>query len=554
MDMSLPGIVVTGASGFVGRNFLETATDKYRLFCLARRSRREAGIPRNDNILWTQVDIGKWDTLRGVIDTIKENGGADYVLHLAAFYDFNNADNPEYERTNVKGTRNVLKLAQRIGTRRFLFASSVAACKFPRRGEALNEDSLPDAVFPYARSKRAGEEMMKEYSEWFPCTTFRLAAVFSDWCEYTPLYYFLSAWLSKSWNARIIGARGESAVPYIHVHDLVKVFLKAIEKSDSLPRQGTYIASPNDSVSHIDLFKTATRYFYGQEAQPIRIPKLLAIPGVALRQFFRHLLGREPQERIWMTKYIDRKLTVDASRTHQELNWEPTPRYGVLRRLLFVIERMKNHSDAWRLRNELAALRVVERPNLKIYDAMMESREDLIDEITKQLLAPEYRTRFRGYQKMEKSVLRWYVALVYQLAATTVRTRDRTLMRNYSQIIAHRRFVEGFEVKEVCDALMTIGYIIGTELRSKVDFKDIEQRIFDHITMTFQLAVDEVEDSYEHMAAQSPEILKQIEELSLPASGDDLERMVYELEDISQDALEDRLSAECRRLREKMQM
>ena len=179
MDMSLPGIVVTGASGFVGRNFLETATDKYRLFCLARRSRREAGIPRNNNILWTQVDIGKWDTLRGVVDIIKENGGADYVLHLAAFYDFNNADNPEYELTNVKGTHNVLKLAQQIGTRRFLFASSVAACKFPRRGEALNEDSLLDAEFPYARSKRAGEEMMKEYSEWFPCTTFRLAAVFT---------------------------------------------------------------------------------------------------------------------------------------------------------------------------------------------------------------------------------------------------------------------------------------------------------------------------------------------------------------------------------------
>lgn len=554
MDKSLPGIVVTGASGFVGRNFLEAASDKYRLFCLARRSQREAGIPRNDNILWNQVDIGKLDTLREMVDIIEENGGADYVLHLAAFYNFNNADNPEYKRTNVKGTHNVLKLAQQIGTKRFLFASSIAACKFPQHGEALNEDSLADAKFPYARSKRAGEEMMKEYSEWFPCTTFRFAAVFSDWCEYPPLYYFLSAWLSQNWNARILGSRGESAVPYIHVHDLVKMFLKTIEKSNSLPRQSTYLASPNDSISHIDLFKTATRYFYGQEAEPIRIPKLLAIPGVALRQASRYLLGRVPQERVWMTKYIDRKLTVDASRTHQELNWEPTLRYSVLRRLLFVIERMKNHPDVWHLRNEQAVLRVMERPNLMIYDAMVEYREDLIDEITKQLLASEYRTRFRGYQKMEKSMLRWYIALVYQLVATTVRTRDRTLMRNYSQIIAHRRFVEGFEMREVCDALMTIGYIIGNELRSKVDLKDIEQRIFDNITMTFQLVVDEVEDSYEHMATQSPERLKQIKELSLPASDDDLERIVNELEDISQDALEDRLSAEYRRLKEKTQI
>jgi nucleoside-diphosphate-sugar epimerase len=90
MDMSLPGIVVTGASGFIGRNFLEAVTGRYRLFCLARRSCSEAGIAPNDNMRWTQVDIAKWDTLRDVVDCIKDHGGADYVLHLAGYYDFSN--------------------------------------------------------------------------------------------------------------------------------------------------------------------------------------------------------------------------------------------------------------------------------------------------------------------------------------------------------------------------------------------------------------------------------------------------------------------------------
>ncbi len=551
MDMSLPGIVVTGASGFVGRNFLEAATGKYRLFCLARRSQREAGIPKNDNIHWTQVDIGKWDTLRDVVTRVKDNGGADFVLHLAAYYDFSNTDNPEYESTNIRGTRNVLKLAQQIGTKRFLFASSVAACEFPQQGQALNEDSVADANFPYARSKRSGEEMMKQYSEWFPCTVFRLAAVFSDWCEYPPLYIFLGTWLSRSWNARILGGRGESAVPYIHVHDLVKLFLRVIEKSDTLPRLCTYLASPNGSVSHLDLFRTATRYYYGQDTKPILFPRFLAIPGVAARQAIRHLAGREPAERLWMMKYIDRKLTVDASRTHQELGWEPTPRYGILRRLLFVIERMKNHSDAWRLRNELAARRIAQRPNLIIYDALVKSREDLIEEIIQYLQAPESRTRFRKHQEMDDNVLRWYVTLVYQLTATTVRTRDRTLMRNYGQIIAYRRFVEGVDVKEVSDVMTSIGDIIAKALRARMEMKDIEQRIYDNITMTFQLAADEIEDSYEFIATQSPEFLKQMEKLPVTAGSGDLERIVHELEDISQDALEDRLSAECRQLREK---
>ena len=34
----------------------------------------------------------------------------------------------------------------------------------------------------------------------------------ANWCEYAPLYVFLSTWLSKKWNARILGGRGASAI------------------------------------------------------------------------------------------------------------------------------------------------------------------------------------------------------------------------------------------------------------------------------------------------------------------------------------------------------
>jgi nucleoside-diphosphate-sugar epimerase len=112
MDIHLPGILVTGASGFVGRNFLKAVMGKYRLFCIARQSQKEAGIPKGENVRWTQVDIANWETLREVKRCIKQNGGAEYVLHLAGYYDFTNSPNQEYERTNVSGTRNVLTLAK----------------------------------------------------------------------------------------------------------------------------------------------------------------------------------------------------------------------------------------------------------------------------------------------------------------------------------------------------------------------------------------------------------------------------------------------------------
>ncbi|HUV29718.1 MAG TPA: NAD(P)-dependent oxidoreductase [Acidobacteriota bacterium] len=549
MDTNLPGIIVTGASGFIGRHFLEAVAGKFRLFCLARRSQKEAGIPRDDNIRWTQVDIAKWDTLREVVQCVKTNGGADFVLHLAGYYDFSNADNPEYERTNVNGTRNVLKLAKQIGTRRFIFASSLAACTFPRDGGVVNEESAPDATFPYASSKRLGEEMMQEYSEWFPCTTVRLAAIYSDWCEYPPVYVFLGTWLSGRWNSRILGGRGMSAVTYLHIQDLIRFFLKIIDQTDRLPRMCTLVASPNGFTTHHELFKTATRYFYGRDIRPIRMPKVLATPGMVLRHAIGKLFGRPPFERLWMVAYIDKKLNVDASGTHADLGWQPTARHGILRRLLFLMENMKNHPDGWHLRNEAVLRRVTERPNLTIYELLIESREALIDEMLKFILAPANAGRLNRYQRMDKDLLKWYVTLVYQLVATVVRTRDRTLMRNYAEVIAYRRFVEGFEVREVCDFLMSIGDMMREALEPRSELRDMPQRVYDHITMTFQLAVDEIEDSYEFLAAQTPEYLQRLREVPLPTHSGDLERIVHQLEDICQDMFEDRLSTEARKLR-----
>ena len=47
MDYRLPGIILTGASGFEGRNFIKAAVEKFRLFYLAKRSIEEARVQAN---------------------------------------------------------------------------------------------------------------------------------------------------------------------------------------------------------------------------------------------------------------------------------------------------------------------------------------------------------------------------------------------------------------------------------------------------------------------------------------------------------------------------
>lgn len=531
MDDRLPGLVITGASGFVGRHVVAAAAGRYRLFCLARRSRRAAGVADHANMRWSQVDIAEWDTLREVVNCIKRHGGACVVLHLAGYYDFHNMEHPEYERTNVRGTQNVLKLAGQLGIDRFIFASSLAACEFPRDGAVIDEDSPCDATFAYARSKRRGEELVREAAERFPGAIVRMAAMYSDWCEYPPLYVFLRTWLGDDWHARVLGGRGQSAVPYLHVADLVRLFFTIIERRHELPRLAVYNASPNHCTSHQELFEAATRDYYGASCRPVLLPRLLATVGVRLRWWLGRLRRRPPFEAPWMMRYIDAQLRVDATRTHAALDWAPTARLDVSRRLLLMIENMKSHRELWHQRNEAALNRVSDRPNLRIAMVLEDLVDELVPLVSDVIVDPVHRGRFCNYHEMERPALEAFVRLLLRVLVTAVRTADRRIIRQYAQAIAMRRRDEGFAAIQVQAFLETVGEVVRTALLKHPDLAADERGIHDHVQLAFDLAVDGVEDAYDALEIPLSEI-PQYRGLDLPGSTTELERLVLELEDV----------------------
>ncbi len=543
MNDRLPGIVVTGASGFIGRHFVIAAAGKFRLFCIARRSQKEAGIPNNENTHWLQADITAWENLLDVFKYVKNDGGADYVLHLAGYYDFTLKENPVYEKTNVTGTRYLLDLSNLLEIKHFIFSSSLAACKFPPYGKALTEESPADADFPYARSKMRAEAIIKEYSKVFPCSIVRLAAVYSDWCEYPILYMLLEFWLSSNiLMSRIVTGRGDSAVPYIHIKDLNKLFLRIIEISDRLPRLGIYNASHQGCVSHNELFKTATKYYHGHDIKPIRIPKIPATLGLIIRSFLGWLAGKETLEKPWMAEYIDKELRVDASVTYCALGWKPTPRYHILRRLLFLTEKMTLYPNNWTFRNEALLQRVAYRKSTEIYNILTELRESLVNKIVQEVMNPGNEQRFPNYRKMDQDLLKWYIMLNYQLVSATVRNRDRAMIPNYAQVIAYRRFVEGFKAKEVKDLMFLTGKTMEESLVERPELKGSKQRLDNYIILTSQLAADEFEDTYEILETYPPEQVAAIETVESLASSDELKRIVLQLEDICSDSLSHQLS------------
>jgi len=346
-----PWLIITGATGFLGGQLVRQLRKEYRIVALGRRDPVEAGAPVGPGIEWFRVDIADLDRLKEVFERVRELGGARLLLHMAAYYDFTGEDNPEYWRTNVVGTENLMKLAESLELRRFIFASSVAACEFPEPGDVVTEATPPTAPVPYARSKRAGEELMVRYRDRVPSCIVRPAAIFSEWCEYEPLNAFIRTWCSHRPHSRVLAGRGTSAIPYLHVLDLLSFFLRVVEKCDELEPAEVLVASPDGASSHADLYRAATRIWFGEVPRPFFISPRLAAIGIRLRELLGRLTTVMPFERAWMVNFIDRQLTVDASRTRRRIDWAPNPGLDACSSLGKMLQHFRADRGEWRRRN-----------------------------------------------------------------------------------------------------------------------------------------------------------------------------------------------------------
>ncbi len=78
MNENVPAVIITGASGFVGRNLLDDMKNDYRIFAIARRSQQECNAPIHPNIAWIRADISEPNHMSRAFREITSAGGADF--------------------------------------------------------------------------------------------------------------------------------------------------------------------------------------------------------------------------------------------------------------------------------------------------------------------------------------------------------------------------------------------------------------------------------------------------------------------------------------------
>jgi nucleoside-diphosphate-sugar epimerase len=495
-----PSLVIVGGSGFLGRHLVAALRDRHAIHVIARRTERGVGVEPHPNVRWTQVDVADRAHLAAAFASLGSLPRPLQVIHLAAHYDFTGRRHPDYQRTNVDGLRNVLELCRELRPERFHFASSLAACAFPEPGRALTEASPPNGSHLYAVTKRIGEEMLREYEAHFPSVIVRMAALFSDWCEYPPLYFFLRTWLSRAWNRHVLGGRGDAAIPYLHVRCAVRLYARLIEMHRELAPGEVVIASPDGCVSQRQAFEAATAAAHGRPARPIPTPIGLATLGLWGMELLGRLRPDPPFERAWMARYIDLRLNVDARRTRARTGWAPNPRLFVLGRIPFMVENLRSDPLEWQRRNlaALESLRV--EPNLALYHLLADHDPGVFDASMARFLDAAAEPLLRRYRDLGTEELSWAKRQLHLQLRNAIRTADRTVFRSYCRELGARRFRQGFAAAEVVHALTVERDIVLRQLRDDPRSRSLLAAINEKVVGTFVAGIDEIQDVFEELS------------------------------------------------------
>jgi NADH dehydrogenase len=245
-------ILVTGASGFIGRHLVAGLRSLERpTRCLVRSESRGRKLAAQGCDI-ARGDMSDPDTLRAACE------GVDAIVHLVAIIRGKPGD---YQRVMAGGTRALVDAARAAGVRRFILVSALG----------LAEETFE--LTPYYRAKWDEERTLK--ASGLEHVIFRPSFVFARDGGVLPTFVRL---VRFSPLTPVLGP-GTQRIQPVAVEDVASHLIKAIELEDA--RDRTFDLAGPDQVSWDDLYGLIASVL-GKRRRRVHIPFALARAQAAL--------------------------------------------------------------------------------------------------------------------------------------------------------------------------------------------------------------------------------------------------------------------------------
>ncbi len=273
-------VAVTGSSGHIGNNLCrELLFQGHRVRALVRKdSPALAGLPVNQ----VHGDLGDLPSLRRLVQD------SEVVFHAAAHISVGNRQDGLLLRTNLEGTRTIIRACREEGVRRLVHFSSIHALQPEPYDEPMDEErplALDDPM-PYGQSKARAEKLVLEAAaEGFDALVVSPTSVIGP-DDYKPS-------LMGTFLYRISRNRMPLLVPggydFVDVRDVVQGAIRAMEQGKTGRRY--LLAGKWHPVT--TLAREVSRII-GRERERTVIPMWMAKLGLPLLRGWSLLMGEEP--------------------------------------------------------------------------------------------------------------------------------------------------------------------------------------------------------------------------------------------------------------------
>jgi UDP-glucose 4-epimerase len=288
-------VFFTGGAGFIGLHVVPMLLErgyKVRIFDNMFRGDRDAvaALAATGGVELIDQDVRYGGAVHQAMK------GCTHVIHFAAV-SINKSQSDPYESMDINmiGNHNVFAAAADHGVERLVFASSASVYGDPEK-LPMHEDDRLSPLTPYCISKRAGEDLLGFYQRranlsWIALRFFNVYGPGQKTTAYytSVINHFVNR--LRAGEAPVIDGKGEQSMDFIHVHDIARAAVLALESEQSnMPINiGTGIDTSIAELARI-LIEAV-----GADVEPIFNPRdVLVSRRAADTTRAREILGFEP--------------------------------------------------------------------------------------------------------------------------------------------------------------------------------------------------------------------------------------------------------------------